>query len=446
MSINNTEQERINIELSKEYDFDNFNELADKYYKRYTNNSDIYNLPTPCYFIDEWLLDENICSIKSSFYNYFSQEQLYIFYPIKINNHKFILKKMIQYWIWLEVASREEYKLVLSLKSEKILYYAPWKTMDDLIYFVKNSNENHTIHIDSFCELEKLKDILKVEKKRINIWVRIYTSAFWNWQKYWINIIQLKEFIDNASESEFINFCWIHFHTSRNIDSHIYVDTLNEIAHYFSNIESKYISRIKYIDFWWWFEKSNIEWTYFKWTQKFQLLNILWRTYNEFWDEIIPLKSYNLDRYIWDIYSCIQEKLFPIFWMNIKFYTEPWRIFVSDIMHILTKVVDVKNDTKNMVIVDAGVNMIWWQRAEFEYFPVINLSSAAEIMNQKAIIYWNLCTTWDHWGYYCYTQRKLKEKDFILLSNQGTLSYSLAQKFFINKLPEVFILYNKIKI
>ena len=347
---------------------------------------------------------------------------------------------MIINWIWLEVASIDEYKLAIDLYSENILYYAPWKTLSDLNFFVKKSNINHIIHIDSFSELYKLINILDKKKKIINIWVRINTDDFWDWQKYWINILELAKFIDKSKESEFIKFKWIHFHTSRNKNSDIYVKTFEKIGNYLSRIDKKYLENIDYIDFWGWFEKTDIEWTYFKSTNKWQLMNLLWKLSAKNTNDILILKSFSIDLYLKDIKDSLEKNIFPILWKKIKFFTEPWRIFVSDIMHILSKVVDVKDSLNNIVILDSWVNMIWWQRAEFEYFPVINLSSNGLILNQKALIYWNLCTTWDHWWYYCYTQDKLKENDLILLSNQWTLSYSLAQNFFINKIPQVYIL------
>jgi diaminopimelate decarboxylase len=84
------------------------------------------------------------------------------------------------------------------------------------------------------------------------------------------------------------------------------------------------------------------------------------------------------------------------------------------------------------------VNMVGWQRYEYEYFPLVNIShpSPNEI---NCNVWGNLCTTWDIWGYYCYAS-KFKEGDLIVVPNQGTLTYSLAQNF-INKIPNVYKLF-----
>ena len=417
----------------------NLDSLSKEYFDKYSNNKVIKNLQTPCYIIDKNKLEKNINNIKEDYYKFFKKDKLDIYYPIKINNHKFILNKMIENNIWLEVASIDEYKLALELWSSKILYYAPWKTKEDLLYFIENCTNNHIIHLDSFFELDKISNLVNILKKKINIWVRIYTDDFWEWQKYWINLNHLKDFIIKSNKNKFLNFLWIHFHTSRNKTSEIYTKTIKNIWIYFKTLNKKILSQIKYIDFWWWFEKNWIEWTYYKWTIKWQTEKLLWNLNNINWNKIIILESQKTKEYFRDIFFSIKNNILPLFWADIKFITEPWRIFVSDVMHILSRIVDVKNVEDNIVILDSWVNMIWWQRWEFEYFPVINLSSNKIWNNQNSLIYWNLCTTWDHWWYYCYTDKKLKQNDLLLISNQGTLSYSLAQNFFINKLPKTYI-------
>jgi diaminopimelate decarboxylase len=102
-------------------------------------------------------------------------------------------------------------------------------------------------------------------------------------------------------------------------------------------------------------------------------------------------------------------------------------------MHIVLSVVDIKDETN--VILGGGVNMVGWQRFEYEYFPLINISSPSK-KEIKCNMWGHLCTTWDIWGYFCYSG-KFKKGDIIVVPNQGALTYSLAQNF-IYSIPQVY--------
>ena len=90
---------------------------------------------------------------------------------------------------------------------------------------------------------------------------------------------------------------------------------------------------------------------------------------------------------------------------------------------------------KGTPILDGGVNMVGWQRFEYEYFPVINLSEPSN-REFEVNVWGNLCTTWDTWGYYMYGSG-VSPGDCVVIPNQGALTYSLAQSF-INKIPAVY--------
>ncbi len=101
-------------------------------------------------------------------------------------------------------------------------------------------------------------------------------------------------------------------------------------------------------------------------------------------------------------------------------------------MHLVMQVVDRK-DT-DLVIVDAGIHMIGWERYLHVYAPLINLTQPART-ELSARIYGSLCDPEDTFGKYCFAEG-LAEGDVLVMPNQGAYSYATAQNF-IRPIPAV---------
>ncbi len=387
---------------------------------------------TPFYIFDQQALDDSVESFLQAFQKEIPSFKAY--YALKINHHPLVVQRAVQKGMGLDVASSREIDIAIKAGCKDIIYFSPGKTDDDLLYALKYS-EIITIQMDSLNELKKLGNLTNSNKKSIKAGVRIHTDKHGDWKKYGIHISELKSFFKKAEKYPFIELQGIHFHMSRNKDAGFYDDTIKELGEYLKdNFNSKELKKIKYINFGGGFEVHDSEGYYPQDTPQGNIIQTA-NAYNGI--KTTPDVPYYireavvLEQYAKKIGQAIRKYMEPI--LDVSYYSEPGRIIANNAMHIALSVVDVKN--KDNVILDGGVNMVGWQRFECEYFPLINLSSPSK-KEIKCKMWGSLCTTWDIWGYYCYTN-KIKEGDIIIVPNQGALTYSLAQNF-IQSIPSVY--------
>lgn len=387
---------------------------------------------TPMYVYDSDLHQASIDAFKNTFTKHIPDLEIY--YSMKLNHHPFMIEKAINNGLGIEVASLRELKIARKFKSKKILYYAPGKTIEDIEFIIQNSN-NILLNVDSFNELNKIGKFTNEQKRYISIGIRINLPIYGAWMKYGIELGDLKRFWNESSKYRYIKLEGIHFHTSRNKDSKIYVESIRQIASYLkTNFSKDNLNQIKYIDFGGGYDTFLKEGVY-PWETNLGKLRVLIEQKPikeiKFKNKYFLLKSYTLEEYAKDIGYAIKKYLRPL--VTVKYFTEPGRILSNDGMHILVKIVDIKD--KKRIVVDGGVNLVGWQRFEHEYFPVINLINPS-FLERECVIYGNLCTTWDLWGYYLYAKRII-EGDILIIPYQGALTYALAQNF-INPIANVY--------
>lgn len=371
---------------------------------------------TPFYVYDQKGLDESIGQFTKAFQSHLPRFQSY--YALKLNHHPLIINRVIKRGMGLDVASKRELSIAIKAGATKIVYFSPGKSNEDLIYAIKNANIVR-IHVDSFNELHRLGRLTNKMKKHVEIGVRIHTSSHGLWSKYGIPINVLKSFWREADNYSFVKLNGIHFHNSRNRTVNFYINTIREVSEYIKkHFSLSELENIKYFDFGGGFEPYRSEGilSLKSGVRKYRIL--------------VPP---TIEEYAKAIGEAIKKYLDPI--INPIYLSEPGRYICNNAMHIVLSVADVKN--KENYILNGGVNMVGWQRFESEYFPLINLIHSSKV--EKSFYMWgNLCTTWDIWGYYCYT-KKISEKDIIVVPYQGALTYSLAQSF-INEIPPVYLL------
>jgi len=387
---------------------------------------------TPFYVFDKLALDKSIDSFLSAFNKEIPQFKAY--YAVKINHHPLVVKRAIEKGMGLDVASSREIDIAISAGCKDIVYFSPGKTEEDLQYALKY-NDFIAINVDSFNELKMLGFLTSKYKKRIKVGVRIHTDSCGDWKKYGIDIKDLNIFWQEAEKYPLIDLCGIHFHMSRNKNAVFYENTIRELGFYLEqNFSKKNLDEIKYIDFGGGFEVYESEGYYPYKTPRgsiIQTANSYASIKTDFKDLYYILDSIKIEEYAKKIGQAINKYLLPI--VKVSYYSEPGRIICNDAMFIALSVADVKD--KDNIILNGGVNMVGWQRFENEYFPLINISSPAK-KEVECNMWGNLCTTWDIWGYYCYA-KKFKNKDIIIVPNQGALTYSLAQNF-IQPIPLVY--------
>lgn len=381
---------------------------------------------TPFYVFDTKEFEKNAKDFRETMNQ--AIPSIEIFYAMKLNHHPHFITGAVRNGFGIDVASVREFQMAIKYGAKKILFFSPAKTREDLEFFVKH-RENATLIIDSFNELALIGEITNSSRKRIKAGVRIHTSAQGSWTKYGIDINTLLKFWQLAKNKyPYIKLEGIHFHTSRNASARLYIEVIKELGNYLdSNFKQEDMRSIKFIDFGGGFEPYQAEGYYQEYSAVKRILNWMRLTkYNIYYNnKILTVReSLPLSEYAEGVSAAIKNYLPSA--LQIKFYTEPGRVLCSNSMHIITRVIDIKD---NIAITDAGVNLVGWQRFEHEYFPLVNLSDPSQ-QEREVKIYGKLCTPWDIWGYGCYAN-KINIGDLILVPYQGALTYSLAQNFIL---------------
>lgn len=388
---------------------------------------------TPFYVFDKHSLDKSIDCFMDAFKKEVPHFSAY--YAMKINHHPSVIKRVVEKGLGIDVGSIRELEMAVKAGSRDIVYFSPGKTDDDIVHALKYC-DLIKINMDSFGELKKVGILAGKHKKKVSAGVRIHTDAHGDWKKYGIHIGDLKRFWKESKKYPNVDLVGIHFHMSRNKDAEFYELTIKELGLYLKRFFTKNeLKEIKYVDFGGGFEVYESEGIYPSKTAKgniIQLINSSYGIKSNFKERYYLREAISINEYAEKIGKAIKIYLEPIL-VNAKYFSEPGRILCNNSMHIVLSVADVKN--KDNIILNGGVNMVGWQRFEYEYFPLINVSSPSK-KELKCNMWGNLCTTWDIWGYYCYAD-KILENDIIVIPNQGALTYSLAQNF-IQPIPPVY--------
>ncbi|MDD3607189.1 MAG: alanine racemase [Candidatus Moranbacteria bacterium] len=388
---------------------------------------------TPFYVFDKKNLDESIDVFVDSFKKEIPRFSAY--YAMKINHHLLIVERAVKKGLGIDVGSIRELEMAIKAGSDNILYFSPGKTDNDIINALRHA-DSIRINIDSFGELKRLGILAKKHGKKIRAGVRINTAAQGTWKKYGISLDELIIFWKESKKYPNINLEGIHFHTSRNKDASLYESTIKELGLYLKHFFGKNdLEKIRYVDFGGGFEVYESEGFYPDKTPLgsiIQSVNYDFGMKTNFKERYYVREAIKLEEYAQKIGKVIKTYLEPIL-TDVEYFSEPGRIICNNSMHIVLSVVDIKD--KENVILDGGVNMVGWQRFEYEYFPLVNISNPSK-KELKCNMWGNLCTTWDTWGYYCYAE-KIESGDIVVVPNQGALTYSLAQNF-IQPIPPVY--------
>jgi diaminopimelate decarboxylase len=373
---------------------------------------------TPFYAYDQKELDESIERFTKAFKTHVPHFQAY--FAVKLNHHPFIVKRVVEKGLGLDVASKRELSIAVNAHAADIVYFSPGKSEEDLTEAVMQS-DTVRLNIDSFNELHRLGAITNKIKRNINASIRLHLPSQGSWTKYGIPLSELKAFWEEAVNYPFVRLSGIHLHQSRNRTTDFYTDAIRRVAEYIGEqFSPQERTSIKCVDFGGGFEPYRSEGVIVQDGLHQHNYSIL--------------ETPTIEEYAHAIGGAITSYLTPL--IDAAYFAEPGRYICNSAMHIVLSIADVK-DAQN-VILDGGVNMVGWQRFESEYFPLINLSSPAKT-EMQCNLWGNLCTTWDIWGYRCYAS-DLSEGDIIIVPHQGALSYSLAQSF-INDIPPVIPLY-----
>ncbi len=386
--------------------------------------------PTPFYLIDRKSLKESIETFKSSFMKNIPNCQ--IFYAMKSNDHPYILKQVVKAGLGVDASSGRELLLALENKAEKILFSGPAKTEEELKLALDNSDKV-TINMDSFTELKRLGELANKLKVKINAGVRVYTKYHGKWNKFGINLEELNKFWKESKKYKNVNLVGIQCHMSWNESVEPYQNMIRVIGQYLgSKLDKMYLKDFQFVDLGGGFTPQYVEGDYPWATPQGKVKKIISEYFGaeaEFDSPYYITESVSIDTYSTGIAEAIEDHL-NILPQNVSVYFEPGRIICSKSMHILLKVMDIKND---FAILDGGTNITGWEKVLNSYSPLINLSNPSREERQMRM-YGSLCTPDDIWGYYCYAS-KIEIGDIIVAPYRGAYTYSFSQDF-IKPIPE----------
>lgn len=368
---------------------------------------------SPLYILETAVLKKRANQFRTAFEKKLPRTAFY--FAMKSNNLPYVSKILLEQGFGLDVSSGLELESALRLKANNIIFSGPGKTNVEL-ELAANNSDRVTVLLDSVGECERLKIISNRKKLQIKVGVRLNNNPEGLWRKFGIMPEDLPLVYNSISRHPYLEFKGLQFHSSWNLVPDRQVEFLNVLSDLIGKMPDSFRKSCEFIDIGGGYWPSQGEW----------VLGEQGRA-----PCINPASS--IDVFAESLAKVIKEKILPLTDSTICF--EPGRWICNDAMHILVSVTDKKAD--DLVITDAGTNMVGWERFETDYFPVLNLTQS-RMIERPCHILGSLCTPHDVWGY-AYFGKSIREGDILMIPTQGAYTYSLRQQF-IKPLPRVLIL------
>jgi len=384
---------------------------------------------SPQYILDQETLQKRARQFAETFRRYLPKTKF--FFAVKSNNSPAVAERLLLCGYGLDVSSGVELEQALRLKAGEIVFSGPGKTDQELAMAASNAGRV-TVLIDSFAELDRLEATASSAKATIRAGVRLTTDEKGLWRKFGIPLSQLAAFLSRAAVCQRVNLCGLQFHTSWNLTPDRHISFISRLGKVLAELDAEARSMISFIDMGGGFWPEQGEWLQYSGTKEGELSRLAGDTSPR------PLRHYcfpatPLDEFARRIGEAAHEHLFSL--QEFETCFEPGRWVCHEALHFLLEVQDKKAD--DLVITDAGTNLVGWERFETDYFPVINLSRPG-LVERPAYILGALCTPHDVWGY-AYFGEGIEPGDVLLIPAQGAYTFSLRQNF-IKPLPPVTIL------
>ena len=390
---------------------------------------------TPFYLFDANEVRQNLSLFRNAFLN--EGIDISVFYAVKSNYYKGLLKTVVGEGGGLDVSSRRELELALQAGAKRIIYTGPAKSEKDFEKILEH-HEKITVNLETLREMKLLAEMASERGVRIRCGARIFSPMQTGWTKFGIPLEEFADFFRAAQTLTSLDFCGIHFHMSFVDDPDVYVKTMDQLSLYLKkHLTDDERRRLEYLD---------IGGGYYP--QQFQAL-YAWNTdqktdlpkdyidrifEDKFSPRILPMETQAIEVFAREIGRAFKTKILPLL-PEVRLYAEPGRFISHSSMHFLLRLMDVKKGP--IGIADGGINLIGWELFQFFYYvPIFNLSRFSASREIPFVTYGSLCTPDDIWGYYMYTAGPPQEGDILLIPYQGAYTYTLAQNF-IREIPPV---------
>ncbi|MFH1130343.1 MAG: alanine racemase [Pseudomonadota bacterium] len=391
---------------------------------------------TPLFVYDSNEATKNLKSFDSAFRK--TPTPISLYYAIKSNPYPGLLATITNAGYGLDASSAPELHSALRANAKKIVLTGPAKGTE-AIKLVIQHRDRVVLHLDSVNELKVVAQIAKSAGVIVSCGIRVCTKEQSNWRKFGIVLDELGQFFRAAQRFPAVEISGIHFHGGTLETPAAVTKTLCALGSVLPQVlPRKALLQLEFIDIGGGIPPEAFEGVY-PWNRRQAmsfdsrtaiLKRILAREFQPSFEipSVVPI-----ERFAKEISHAFVKHLRPIN-PQINLWAEPGKFISHSVMHFLLRVVDVKN--KEVIIVDGGTNMVGWEKYEFfDYAPIFNLTHYDPYRERPFLVFGNLCTPHDLWGYYIRGKR-LYLGDLLCLPYQGAYTFTLAQQF-IRGLPPV---------
>jgi diaminopimelate decarboxylase len=336
------------------------------------------------------------------------------FFALKCNNHPEVAAAAVMAGLGLDVSSGIELELALKTGCKRILFSGPGKTKQELDLAAAHP-ERVTVLMDSFGELENLDLAASRTGSSVTAGVRLTTNEEGLWRKFGIPQSSLNCFLKAAAGKKGVDLKGLQFHTSWNMDPWSQVKFITQLGRTLASADPSLVRTLHFLDIGGGYWPGTGEWI-LDGDSGTGFPGDLLKT-----RRCIP--AARIEDFAREISRALKEHIFTL--APLAVYAEPGRWIADETMHIAISVVDRKSS--DIVITDAGTNIVGWEKYETDFVPVINLSRPS-LTERPCLIAGSLCTPHDVWGW-SYFGDGIEPGDILLLPNQGAYAWSLRQEF-----------------
>jgi len=383
---------------------------------------------SPLWILETAVLEKKAWQFAAAFNHFFDNTSFY--FAMKSNHHPDVSAILLESGFGLDVSSGAELKTALALGAHDIVFSGPGKTNEELSLALLH-RDRITLLLDSFGELERLKALTTGFDgvTPVKVGIRLTTNPNGLWQKFGILPEKLPTFWNQIKTLPHIQFTGLQFHSSWNLTPDRQVAFIMLLGNILKNMPQAFNQSIDFIDVGGGYWPDEGEWLQFAGTPEGIYHKAMGKSPGPVETHyIIPATP--IEKFARALFTAIQKHIFPFVTCKICF--EPGRWICHSAMHLLFQVIDKKSH--DLVITDAGTNVIGWERFETDYFPILNLSQSA-LQEKSCHVLGSLCTPHDVWGY-TYFGKNIQVGDLLMIPCQGAYTYSLGQNF-IKPLPAV---------
>ena len=392
--------------------------------------------PTPLYVFDA----AEACANLDRFASAYAAAGLpvRIFYAIKSNPCAPLLRTVVQKGHGLDASSQREVELALEAGARDIVMTGPAKSLDDLALACRHTRQV-TVNLESAEELKALGELARARRCTVRCGLRLATRHQQRWSKFGVPVQDLKRCWQLGRRYPELLLCGLHFHGGTLETPTPVCRTIAELGRVLPEaLTAAELAALRYLDMGGGVTPAAFEGLY-PWNRS-QVMRFSGgerRRQQILADSVqphyLPLRVTPIDVYARAVASALRRHLRPRC-PNMALCAEPGKYISHSVLHLLFRVAVVRG--RQCVIVDAGTNMIGWEKYEyFDYAPIFNLSRHAPKKERPLLVYGNLCTPHDLFGYYLRGHAP-RVGDLLCMPYQGAYTFTLAQQF-IRAIPEV---------